>query len=95
MTESTCAGKKAWEKLSEEDKAIMIKTFDVSVDYQRKLWAEVVRENFELLDSVGVEVTIPDQTPFIEAVQPMYDEYAEDEVIGPLLEKIKSVDLSD
>ena len=86
------AGKKAWDKLTDKDKATMIETFDVSVDYQRKLWAEVVEENFELLDSVGVEVITPDQAPFIEAVQPMYEEYAKDEIIGPLLEKIKAVD---
>lgn len=85
------AGKKAWEKLTEADKAVMIKTFDVSVEYQRQLWDEVVKKNFALLDSVGVEVIVPDQTPFIEAVVPMYEEYAEDEVIGPLIEKIKAI----
>jgi tripartite ATP-independent transporter DctP family solute receptor len=85
------AGKKAWDKLTDADKAIMIKTFDISVEYQKKLWAEVVKENFALLDSVGVEVITPDQTPFIEAVQPMYKEYAKDEVIGPLLEKVKAI----
>ena len=85
------AGKKAWEKLTEADKAIMIETFDVSVEYQRQLWAEVVKENFAFLDSLGVQVVIPDQTPFIEAVAPMYDEYAKDEVIGPYLEKIKAI----
>jgi TRAP-type C4-dicarboxylate transport system substrate-binding protein len=85
------AGKKAWDKLTDADKAIMIKTFDISVEYQKKLWAEVVKENFALLDSVGVEVMTPDQTPFIEAVQPMYKEYAKDEIIGPLLEKVKAI----
>jgi tripartite ATP-independent transporter DctP family solute receptor len=85
------AGKKAWDKLTESDKAIMIKTFDRSVEYQRELWARVVNENFVLLDSVGVEVIIPDQKPFVDAVQPMYEAYAKDEVIGPLLEKIKAI----
>jgi len=85
------AGKKAWDRLTEADKAIMIKTFDISVEYQKKLWAEVVKENFALLDSVGVEVTTPDQTPFLAAVQPMYKEYAKDEIIGPLLEKVKAI----
>lgn len=85
------AGKATWDKLSEEDKAIMIKTFDVSVEFQKQLWAEVVKENFVFLDSVGVEVIIPDQAPFVEAVAPMYKEYAKDEIIGPLLEKIKAI----
>jgi tripartite ATP-independent transporter DctP family solute receptor len=85
------AGKKVWGKLSEEDKAIMLETFDISVEYQKQLWAEVVKENFALLDSVGVEVITPDQAPFIEAVQPMYKEYAKDKVIGPLIEKIKAI----
>lgn len=84
-------GKKAWDKLSDEDKAMMIETFDISVEYQKQLWAEVVKENFAHLDSVGVEVIIPDQTLFIEAVAPMYREYEKDEIIGPLLEKIQAI----
>jgi tripartite ATP-independent transporter DctP family solute receptor len=83
--------KTTWDKLSDVDKDIMIKTFDVSVKYQRQLWAEVVKENFAFLDSVGVEVIVPDQVPFVEAVQPMYREYAKDGIIGPLLEKIKVI----
>jgi tripartite ATP-independent transporter DctP family solute receptor len=86
------AGKSAWDRLSDEDKAIMINTFDTSVEYQRKLWTEVVKKNFSHLDSVGVEVIVPDQEPFIEAVKPMYEEYAKDEIIGPLIEKIKSIE---
>jgi tripartite ATP-independent transporter DctP family solute receptor len=85
------AGKKAWDKLSDADKTIMMKTFDISVEYQKELWAEVVKENFALLDSVGVEVVVPDQVPFLKAVEPMYEEYAKDEVIGPLLQKIKAI----
>ncbi len=84
-------GKKAWDKLSEADKAIMIETFNVSVKYQKQLWAEVVKQNFAHLDSVGVEVIIPDQAPFIEAVAPLYKEYAKDEVISSLLEKIQAI----
>jgi len=84
-------GKKAWDKLSEADKAIMTETFNVSVEYQKQLWAEVVKENFAHLDSVGVEVIIPDQAPFIEAVAPLYKEYAKDEVISSLLEKIQAI----
>lgn len=86
------AAKVTWEKLSEEDKDLIIETFNESVKHQRKLWAEVVEENFELLDSVGVQVLTPDQEPFAEAVAPMYKKYAKDEVIGPLLEKIQSIE---
>lgn len=85
------AGKKAWDKLTEADKAIMIETFNVSVEYQKQLWAEVVKQNFAHLDSVGVEVIIPDQAPFIEAVAPLYKEYVKDEVISSLLEKIQAI----
>jgi tripartite ATP-independent transporter DctP family solute receptor len=85
------ASKSTWDKLSEEDKAIMKRTFDISVEYQKKLWDEVVKADFAKLDSVGVKVIIPDQKPFVEAVQPMYEIYSKDEVIGPLIEKIKAI----
>jgi tripartite ATP-independent transporter DctP family solute receptor len=85
------ASKSTWDKLSEEDKAIMKRTFDISVEYQKKLWDKVVEADFAKLDSVGVKVIIPDQKPFVEAVQPMYEIYSKDEVIGPLIEKIKAI----
>jgi tripartite ATP-independent transporter DctP family solute receptor len=85
------ASKATWDKLSDEDKAIMKETFDISVEYQKKLWDEVVKANFAKLDSVGVKVIVPDQKPFVEAVKPMYEAYSKDEVVGPLIEKIKAI----
>jgi tripartite ATP-independent transporter DctP family solute receptor len=85
------AGKSTWDKLSDEDKAIMKETFDISVEYQKKLWDEVVKANFAKLDSVGVKVIVPAQKPFVEAVQPMYEEYSKDRVVGPLIDKIKAI----
>jgi tripartite ATP-independent transporter DctP family solute receptor len=85
------ASKSTWDKLTEEDKDLIKKTFDISVGYQKKLWDQVVEEDFAFLDSVGVEVTVPDQKPFVTAVAPMYEQYSKDEIIGPLLTKIQAI----
>jgi len=83
--------KKLWSNLSDKEKEVIKDTFWKSVEYQRKLWKEEVKRNFATLDSVGVEVIRPDLEPFREAVQPIYDKYKNDEVIGSYIKKIKAV----
>jgi len=44
------------------------------------------------LQDAGVKVNKPDKGTFIKKVQPMYDKIAKDELIGPLVEKVKNVE---
>src|SRR6056297_1290450 len=54
------ASKKTWAKLSDEQQAMLLETFEESVEYQRELWAEEVAGNFETLEEAGVEIIRPD-----------------------------------
>ncbi len=84
--------KKKWDTFSEEDKKIIQEALDESVEYQKNLWEERVEECIKILKDAGVKVNKPDKEPFIKKVQPMYDEIAKDELIGPLVEKVKNVE---
>ena len=46
----------------------------------------------KILKNAGVKVNKPDKGPFIKKVQPMYDKIAKDELIGPLVEKVKNIE---
>lgn len=87
--------KSSWSKLSDGQKKIIKDSFQESVEFQRKLWADVVEENFTTLDSVGVEVIEPDISKFRQMVQPIYDEYAKDPMFGKIIKRIKKIKLKD
>ena len=86
------AGKHVWNRLSAEDRQLLLETFEESVEYQRELWAEEVADNFKTLKEAGVEIIEPDLAPFRDAVQPMYDKYLRDEELGQLIRDIQAVE---
>lgn len=85
--------KSTWKKLSDKNKKLIKDTFQESVKYQRKLWAEVVEDNFATLDSVGVEIIEPDLSKFREKVQPIYNKYSSEPVFGKYIKKIRNIDM--
>lgn len=83
------ASKNTWQKISSEDKEIIMDALNESIEYQRKLWKETVEENFKTLEEAGVEIIHPDIESFVNKVQPLYDKYSKDNLFGPILEKVK------
>ena len=69
-----------WNRLSEEDRAIITECARQSALYERELWAEVEAAAREKLESGGgctvTELSDAELARFREAVQPLYDEYA-------------------
>lgn len=84
--------RKMWHTFSEEDKKIIQEALDESIEFQKKLWEERVEECMQILKDAGVKVNKPDKESFIKKVQSMYNEIAKDELIGPLVEKVKNVE---
>ena len=81
---------RVWAKLTEQEREMLQEAADESVLYQRKLWIKSEEEAMIKVKEAGVTVTYPDKTPFVEAVQPMWDKYKDTE-LGPLLKKIREV----
>ena len=83
-----------WNRLSEEDRAIITDCARQSALYERELWAEVEAAAREKLESDGgctvTELAESELARFREAVQPLYDEYAAG--YEDLVDRIAAVD---
>ena len=68
--------KKAFDAMSKEDQALILKTGKESQLEQRKLWDERTKVAMEKIKAAGVNViTIADKKPFQDAVKPVWDKY--------------------
>jgi tripartite ATP-independent transporter DctP family solute receptor len=64
---------KVWNTLEDEEKQWIQEAADESAVYQYKLWAASVEESLREMEKAGVIITYPDQTPFREAVESLYE----------------------
>lgn len=78
-----------WKNLNPEEQIWLQAAVDVSVDYQRKLWAQSETEAIEAVKKKGVIVIKPDKTIFMEKVAPLYEAYKDDERMYDLIQRIK------
>ena len=82
----------AWDELTPEHQEIVARAARESMIAHGETWTEVSQAAIEEARSeLGVEVHEVDKAPFIEAVQPMYDEArAADPMIGELVDQIRA-----
>jgi len=81
-----------WEQLSPGDRALLRQAARDSVAVMRQLWDERVTMSREAIVAAGVNVVDDiDKQPFIDAVQPLYDEYLQDPALRSLVERIGAV----
>ena len=72
-------GTKTWERLTPQQREWLQEAADESAQYQKQLWQEASQEALEAVQEAGVEVNYPDKAPFIEKVQPFYEQYEKPE----------------
>ncbi|MEJ2247291.1 MAG: TRAP transporter substrate-binding protein [Acidobacteriota bacterium] len=77
-----------WESLSEQEQQWLQKAVDDSVEHQKELWKESVRESLDAVREAGVDILYPDKRPFLEAVESMHDSYKGTPLYG-LIQDIK------
>ena len=81
-----------WEQLSPGDRALLRRAARDSVAVMRQLWDERVMASREAIEAAGVNIVDDiDKQPFIDAVQPLYDEYLRDPALRSLVERIGAV----
>ncbi len=64
-----------WNELNEQEREWLQEAADESAVFQRKIWEESVKESMEEVRKAGVEVVNPDRQPFLEQVQPLYNQF--------------------
>jgi len=68
--------KKAFDGMSKEDQALIMKFGKETQAEQRKLWDERTKQAMDKIKAAGVNViTIADKKPFQDAVKPVWDKY--------------------
>ncbi|MEN8833619.1 MAG: TRAP transporter substrate-binding protein [Pacificibacter sp.] len=76
IPECLCMSLKTWEKLTEEQQAILKAAGQTSANLQRELWQTREAASMEVVQKGGTVVnTIADKGPFQEAMSPVYDQF--------------------
>lgn len=78
-----------WNALSVQEQSWLTDAVAVSTREQRKLWKQSVQRALAAVQAAGVEVTRPDQAPFAERVQPMYDSFRSDPAMYELIQSVR------
>lgn len=77
-----------WDKLKDEDAAIVKEALSDMVTYERQVAGEQLDETLQKLKDCGMEVNTVDKSKFKEAVSPVYEKY--DAQYGELLKEIEA-----
>ena len=84
------SGSYFWDGLKEKQKEWLEEAVKISVDYQRKLWAESESYSLNELKKSGVEIVYPDKSEFEKMVKPVYDYYKTNKEMHNLINQIKN-----
>jgi len=82
-----------WERLTEQEREWLQEAADESAQYQKKLWAEATDEAMKTVKEAGVEIIEPDIDAFVEAVQPLYEQYRQEQpAVYDVFQEIRNMD---
>ncbi len=83
---------KTWDSLSDDEKEAIQKAADDASAYHAELWDKAIEGENEVAEEMGVKFYEVNKEPFIEAVQPLHEELAEDEDIANIIESFKELE---
>jgi TRAP-type C4-dicarboxylate transport system substrate-binding protein len=81
-----------WETLSDQEQEWLTEAARESAQYQKQLWKEASEEALVKVQEAGVEVLYPDKQPFVEKVEPLYEQYRDDPEIYSMIQAIRDTD---
>lgn len=84
--------KMTWDKISPEDQEVIRQAAKDSVPYQRELWDAQEEKSREAVIAAGSEITEVDKAPFIAAMEPIYEKYADTPELKDLVARIQAVE---
>ncbi|MEZ5805339.1 MAG: TRAP transporter substrate-binding protein [Rhizobiaceae bacterium] len=83
--------KTAWDKLSDEDKAIFKQAGKESMEKQWQLWDERVAASRKIVEDAGSQINTPEKQPFIDVMAPVYEKYVNTPELKAFVERIRAV----
>ena len=82
-----------WERWSAEDQAIVRQAAIDSAMMQRDLWAAREASSEALVRAAGATIVqVEDKTPFITAMQPVYDQFVTSDALRDLLARVQATE---
>ena len=83
--------KKIWDTLPPADQALVRRAAKDSVPFLRRLWDEREAKSRKVVEAAGVQVVnIPDKKPFVDAMGPVYDKFANTPTLKELVKRIQT-----
>jgi TRAP-type C4-dicarboxylate transport system substrate-binding protein len=83
--------KRAWDRLSDADKAVFRAAAKESVTKMRELWEAREKSAEAAVRAKGAMITEVDKKAFIDAMKPVYDRFVTDAKLKDLLARIQAV----
>lgn len=84
---------RSWNKLSEEDQVLVKACARDSVPFMREIWDARTQTAQAKLEEAGVQFFTPEKAPFVERVQPVWEQYLSTPEMKQLAEDIQQVGL--
>ena len=84
--------KATWEKLTPEDQALVKQAAKDSVAKMREMWVAREKKSEEIVRAAGVTVNTVDKAPFIAAMKPVYDRFANTDELKSLVSRIQATE---
>ncbi|ACY49159.1 TRAP dicarboxylate transporter, DctP subunit [Rhodothermus marinus DSM 4252] len=81
-----------WNRLTPQQRQWVQEAAMESAQYQKQLWKESTEEALRAVQEAGVEIIYPDKQPFVEKVQPIYEQYRNRPELNRLIARIKAVE---
>src|SRR6056297_235341 len=81
-----------WNRLNEDQQEVIQRAANESALYQRELWQKATEEALDAVRADGVEIITPDKQPFVEKLEPMYEQFMlESDELKYYIEKIREL----
>jgi len=82
-----------WERLSAEDQKLIRDVANASVAVERRLWDARVKTAYEEMVAANIKIVEDiDKQPFMDAMDPLYEQYLQEPALRALVERIRAVE---
>lgn len=82
-----------WNRLTPQEHQWIQEAADSSAAYQREIWARLSQESLDKMKQAGVTVIRPDKSAFVKKVQPLYDQFKEeDPKLDSMINRIRDME---
>jgi len=80
-----------WDDLTSAERQWLQEAAAESARYQKVLWQQATEDALRIVQEAGVQIVRPDKAPFAALLAPMNEDFHDDPVVYPLIQRIRAV----